>query len=100
MLFRSGWHDSFDILAWIKFLNEEVKAEEILLFGIAGVEDDVVGGDLPQRHLAESTEGPKEGPGGGGTHGFKPKWLILRRVGAGKPGQAGRAAPTCKADRG
>lgn len=30
-----GWHDSFDILAWIKFLNEEVKAEEILLFGIS-----------------------------------------------------------------
>ena len=35
---------------------------------LTGVEDDVVGRDLPQRHLAEGSGGPEEGPGGGGTH--------------------------------
>lgn len=30
-----GWHDSFDVIAWIDFLNEEKNADEILLFGVS-----------------------------------------------------------------
>ena len=43
---------------------------------LTGVEDDVVWGDLPQRHFAEGAGRPQEGPGGSGVHGAKPKWSI------------------------
>ena len=46
---------------------------------LAGVEDDVVWGDLPQRHFAEGAGRPQEGPGGSGVHGAKPK-LSIRHV--------------------
>lgn len=30
-----GWHDSFDVLAWIDYLNDNKRAGEILLYGVS-----------------------------------------------------------------